>query len=98
MQALKAILVLAVVAGVGGAGENETAPPPVNPAVRQYLDHPSFQWKCERTAHFEICVEPAFESDHSIGAIKRNAERDRSQVLSVIGVDRYDSLIHVFLV
>jgi hypothetical protein len=98
MQALKVIRMLAAVGAVGFAGESGGGSPVMNPAIRQYLDHPAFQWTCERTAHFHICVEPDFEDDRSIKTTKRNAERDRAHVLNVIGVPSYDSIINVFLV
>jgi hypothetical protein len=98
MRFFNAILLVAAVYAIGWAGEPDAATAVVSPAVRQYLDHPSFEWKCERTEHFNICVEPQFESDHYIKTLKRNVERDRAQVLSVAGADSYDPLINVFLV
>ena len=98
MQALKAILLFAAASALGWAGDSDAGTAVVSPAVRQYLNNPAFEWKCERTAHFHICVEPQFESDHFIKTLKRNAERDRRHVLDMIGAQAYDPVINVFLV
>ena len=98
MQAVKAILVLATSLLAGWGGQRALGSTTAHPAVQQYLENPSFEWKCDKTEHFQICVERDAQNDHAIGLLKRNAERDRTQVLNFAGDPAYDHMIHVFLV
>jgi hypothetical protein len=64
--------------------------------IGQYLKHDGFQWKCERTSHFQLCFNPSLESDPSFMEAKKSAEKGRSTILHLFHEPKYDSLIYVF--
>lgn len=89
---------VALGAGVLGASVIEGEPIEATPAIRQYLDDAKFNWSCERTEHFQFCFETRSLAAQSIRDLKIIAEDNRSAILELIGVPRYDPLIYAFFV
>jgi len=95
MRVIRPILVVSVLA-LAGAAAPERLPDPVEPVLRQYLDHTGFKWKSRQTEHFRLYFEDGSAAWKHSGALKTNVENDRSRVLGLIGEAAYEPTISAF--
>jgi len=65
-------------------------------AIEQYLKHPGFTWRCQRSRHFEFCYDPKLETDPNLRAVRKGAEEARAHILRLAAASRYQPRIHVF--
>ena len=72
MRVIRPIVAVSVLA-LAGAAAPERPPDPVEPVLRQYLDHAGFKWKSMKTEHFRLYFEDGSEARKHPNALKKVA-------------------------
>jgi hypothetical protein len=92
-----AILIAASLSAAAPPGK----PSDDHPAIQEYLNHPGFTWRCQRSGHFEYCFDPKLKSDPNLITVRKGAEEARRHILRLAATSNskpaiYKPIIHVF--
>jgi hypothetical protein len=91
------LLVAAILLAIGcPAAAQPGKPGDDRSAIQQYLNHPGFIWRCQKSGHFEFCFDPKIRKDPNLRAARKGAEEARSHILRLAAAPDYQPLIHVF--
>jgi len=91
------LVVAAILIAAGfSAAAPQAKPGEARSPMEQYLKHPGFTWKCQRSGHFEFCFDPKSQNDPNLRAARAGAEKARIHILHLAAAPRYKPVIHVF--
>jgi hypothetical protein len=69
---------------------------PSDPVLRQYVDHPGFNWTYKETKHFHLYFQADSDARRRVGVLRKNVEADRDHVIHLLGATGYDPPISAF--